>query len=177
VAHFTSYIVQADGSRRPTIFGATNAIADGAETDGADETAVKRALARPADAALLARARAVAGSVTLPSWPGSASAPRVHEGVVASADVWTQHADSIRALHEQFGSLCEEMEAAAIAQICAQFEVPFLAVKDISNNELHALTDLDAPGGSVLVHVEEEVGRRAAAVVAALIRSSAAATV
>lgn len=166
VAHFTSYVLQADGVRRHTGFGNE----PGGE---GDPTAVKRTLTLPADPTLLALARAASVDLPLPRWPGRAEAPQVHEGVVASADVWTQHADSIRALHEEFGSLCEEMEAAAIAQVCARFGLPFLAVKDISNNELHALTDLTAPGGSVLVHVEDEVGRRAAHVVAALIRASA----
>ncbi len=165
VAHFTSYVLQADGVRRHTGFGNE----PGNETD---PTAVKRSLTLPADPALLALGRSASVGLVLPVWPGREVPPQVHEGVVASADVWTQHADSIRALHEEFGSLCEEMEAAAIAQVCAQFDLPFLAVKDISNNELHALTDLDAPGGSVLVHVEREVGRRAAEVVAALIRAS-----
>ena len=40
------------------------------------------------------------------------------------------------ALNKQFNSLCEEMETAAVAQICYDYDVPFLGVRIISNNEL-----------------------------------------
>jgi futalosine hydrolase len=36
-------------------------------------------------------------------------------------------------LHERFGALCESMEGAAAAQICALYDVPFLEVRGISN--------------------------------------------
>jgi nucleoside phosphorylase len=85
-----------------------------------------------------------------------------------SADIWTQHGETIQGLHGQHDSLCEEMEAAAIAQMAATFGVPFLAVKDISNNELQVVTNLD-DGGDILLHVQEEIGLRAALVVEALI--------
>jgi nucleoside phosphorylase len=92
-------------------------------------------------------------------------------GTVGSADIWTQHGESIRDLHTIHGSLCEEMEAAAIAQVAATFGVPFLAIKDISNNELREFTDLSIEGSSVLAHVADEVGRRAALVVEATIQA------
>jgi hypothetical protein len=57
------------------------------------------------------------------------------------------------------------MEAAAIAHVAAIHGLPFLSVKDISNNEFHEATDLDAftdfPIG--------EVGKRAAALLTATI--------
>jgi adenosylhomocysteine nucleosidase len=86
--------------------------------------------------------------------------PRTHVGRVASADIWTQFHERIDSLHARHGSLCEDMEAAAIAQVCARHGVPFLTVKDISNNEFHALTQLE---GNIDVLPAEEVGRRAAA--------------
>jgi nucleoside phosphorylase len=78
---------------------------------------------------------------------------------VASADIWTQFHERIDNLHARHGSLCEDMEAAAIAQVCARHGVPFMTVKDISNNEFHALTDLE---GDISVLSAEEIGRRAA---------------
>jgi|EP00037_Helgoeca_nana_P013659 adenosylhomocysteine nucleosidase len=61
-------------------------------------------------------------------------------GPVGSGDTWTCHSGQIRVLHQTFGTLCEEMEAAAVAQVCSDFRVPFMAVKDIANNELHLKT-------------------------------------
>jgi adenosylhomocysteine nucleosidase len=86
--------------------------------------------------------------------------PRTHVGRVASADIWTQFHERIDSLHKKHGSLCEDMEAAAIAQVCGRHGVPFMTIKDISNNEFHALTDLE---GDIDVLPAEEVGRRAAA--------------
>jgi adenosylhomocysteine nucleosidase len=86
-------------------------------------------------------------------------APRTHVGRVASADIWTQFHERIDNLHARHGSLCEDMEAAAIAQVCGRHGVPFMTVKDISNNEFHALTDLE---GDIEVLPADEIGRRAA---------------
>jgi adenosylhomocysteine nucleosidase len=87
-------------------------------------------------------------------------APRVEVGRVASADIWTQFHERIDHLHARHGTLCEDMEAAAIAQVCARHGVPFLTVKDISNNEFHALSDLE---GDIQVLPAAEIGKRAAA--------------
>lgn len=159
VVHFSSQLVLPDGTKH---YWGFNYLADGQRI---------RAERIPADPTLLHVASVAAQTVSLPSWPGIDSTPEVHIGTVGSADVWTQHGESIRALHTLHGSLCEEMEAAAIAQVAAVYGVPFLAVKDISNNELHAFTDLLSEGGSVLAHVESEVGRRAALVVEAIANS------
>ena len=85
--------------------------------------------------------------------------PRTHVGRIASADIWTQFHERIDSLHARHGSLCEDMEAAAIAQVCGRHGVPFMTVKDISNNEFHALTDLE---GDISVLPAAEIGRRAA---------------
>lgn len=159
VVHFTSQIVLPDGTRR---YWGFNYVASGTRI---------REEHIPADPDLLDVACRVSEHVSIPEWPGIDRSPVVHVGTVGSADVWTQHGDSIRELHTLHGSLCEEMEAAAIAQVAAIYGIPFLAVKDISNNELHAFTDLLSEGGSVLAHVEEEVGRRAALVIDALIQA------
>ncbi len=121
-----------------------------------------------ADPYLLAIARDAISGWDPEPWPPELGWPatvpyrpaRVHQGVVASADIWTQQLSRLDTLHGRHGSLCEEMEAAAIAQICARHGVPFLAIKDVSNNEYHAVTDI-AEGFTAFPTAE--VGKRAAA--------------
>ncbi len=122
-----------------------------------------------ADRALLDRARAAADRVEIPCWPGSDKPPRILAGTVASADVWTQHGESIRAMHDRHGSLCEEMEAAAVAQVATTYGIPFLAIKDISNNELLKATAVTRAGWPSLDDLGDQLGLRAALVVEALI--------
>jgi len=131
--------------------------------------------ALPSDPGLLALTVDRAPEVSFPAWPDALAWPsdeprrpvRFFVGPVASADVWTQAIERIDRLHLRHGTLCEDMEAAAIAQIAARYELPFLTIKDISNNERLAQTalisetigfDPDFP----LV----EVGRRAALLLA-----------
>jgi adenosylhomocysteine nucleosidase len=92
--------------------------------------------------------------------------PEVLVGRVGSADMWNQQHERIDRLHGRHGTLCEDMEAAAIAQVCARHEVPFMTVKDVSNNEYHVLTELI---GEIDVLPAAEVGRRSAELVARLI--------
>lgn len=167
VVHFSSLFVLPDGSQSYKGFRFTSN----------DELVLADRL-QP-DATLLETARSAAATVELPAWPGVGQLPQVRIGTVGSADIWTQHGESIRGLHTTHGSLCEEMEAAAIAQVAASWGVPFLAVKDISNNELHEFTDLSSDADvdvSLLSHVEDEIGRRAALVVEATIRAMTRAT-
>jgi adenosylhomocysteine nucleosidase len=88
--------------------------------------------------------------------------PRTHVGRVGSADQWNQQHERIDRLHARHATLCEDMEAAAIAQVCARHGVPFMTVKDVSNNEYHVLTKLV---GEITVLPPEEVGRRSAELV------------
>ena len=128
--------------------------------------------ALPADAMMLDTAHRIAQRVDLPRWPRGSHDPRIWVGAVGSADIWTQHLDTINALHTTHGSLCEEMEAAAVAQVCARFDTPFLAIKDISNNELQSRTEVKAgdDGPTLLEGVQDEIGLRASLVVEGLIR-------
>ena len=59
------------------------------------------------------------------------------------------------------------MEAAAIALTCASHDVPFLTIKDVSNNELQLLTD---SGASLTRTAAGQLGRRAAALTLATLR-------
>jgi len=136
---------------------------DGHEPPPAGQTGVA------SDPELLAIARRSASGWTPDPWIGATAdqeAPQVHEGVIASADVWTQAPEAISALASRHGSLCEDMEAAAIATIASLHGVPFITIKDISNNELQRATVFDPS----MEHLPEtEVGRRAAVLVGRII--------
>jgi adenosylhomocysteine nucleosidase len=158
VPHATM-IVTPDGANR-------YALHDGVEPPGPGETGVA------ADPGLLAIARDAATGWSPDAWNVEGPAPRVLEGVVASADVWTQSPAHIDAIAERHLSLCEDMEAAAIAAVAGLHGIPFLTIKDISNNELQQATVFDPEGAHLPA---DEVGRRAAAltgrVIAAISRA------
>lgn len=127
------------------------------------------------DPALVALAREVASAVALPAWPAGyrlaaqpeSREPQVRVGPVASADVWVQDPTRLDAIHERTGSLCEDMEAAAIGQVATLHGVPFLAVKDISNSEFYVASVFDESSSALPV---AEVGKRAALVIAETLR-------
>ena len=58
----------------------------------------------------------------------------VVEGTIGSADVWNNELDRIQFFHQSYGTSVEEMEAASVAQIASQFNVPFLGIRILSNN-------------------------------------------
>lgn len=123
-----------------------------------------------ADSSLLAAARAASIDWSPDPWPGATTTPTIHAGPVTSADAWTQSTDHIERIHAEHGTFCEDMEAAALAQICAMHEIPFLAIKDISNNEFSNATDHGVTGGPTLDSVVNEVGRRAFELVRRIVR-------
>jgi nucleoside phosphorylase len=130
----------------------------------------------PADPLLLARAQRIGERLEgqhepwpiAVGWPGAVPhrSPRLMIGTVASADRWNRTPASIEAIVRQHDSVCEDMEAAAIALTCASHDVPFLTVKDISNNELLLATSHD---GAFLTQFGAQIGRRAAALILALL--------
>ena len=75
----------------------------------------------PFDPALVARASAVCGSLIAKT--GHFVTLSQVTGVRALGD----------SLYERFGALCESMEGAAAAHVCALHDVPFLEVRGISN--------------------------------------------
>lgn len=92
--------------------------------------------------------------------------PRAFVGRVGSADIWTQHHERIDELNTRHATLCEDMEAAAIAHVCARHKVPFMTVKDISNNEFYVASELSDQSE---VLPAAEVGRRSADLILRLI--------
>jgi len=75
----------------------------------------------PFDAALVSRAMSLAGALVART--GTFLTVSQVTGVRALGD----------ALHGRFGALCESMEGAAAAHVCALHDVPFLEVRGISN--------------------------------------------
>lgn len=116
-----------------------------------------------ADPALLAAARSATLDWRPDRWPWAVNedAPAVHAGPLTSADTWTQQTSLLEDIHARHGTFCEDMEAAALAHISFMHDLPFLAIKDISNNEFHTATVHDSEGAPTLDDVAEEVGRRA----------------
>ena len=58
----------------------------------------------------------------------------IHYGRIGSSDVWLDSTERIKWTHSKFNTLCEDMEAAALAQVSAEYRIPFLSIKDISNS-------------------------------------------
>ena len=83
-----------------------------------------------ADAALHAKAL-VAAQLALTATSPTA---RLHSGLLLSGDQFI-HSDTLRSrlLQEHPKALAAEMEGAAVAQVCADFCVPFVAVRQISD--------------------------------------------
>lgn len=116
----------------------------------------------PSDPFLLAAALRAAEGWSPAPWLATGRVPSVLTGAVASADVWTQATDRLDIINGRHGTLCEEMEAAALGVVCQRLPIPFVAIKDISNNEYRTATDL---AGGMEDFPLAEVGRRAAALV------------
>lgn len=57
-------------------------------------------------------------------------------GRIGSGDVWNRESDRIEYLSKKYSILCEEMEGYAAAYVCQKYNVPFIDVRAISNNEL-----------------------------------------
>ena len=75
----------------------------------------------PLDASLVARASAIAGSRV------TRTGPFLTLSIVTGVQILGDE------LYERFGAICESMEGAAAAHVCAIHDVPFLEVRGISN--------------------------------------------
>ena len=80
-----------------------------------------------ADEALLAAARRAKRTYTR---------GKIVEGTIGTCDSWNCAIDRVNFLRQFYGSLCEEMEGDAVAQITQSFGVPFLTIRIISNSIL-----------------------------------------
>ena len=65
-------------------------------------------------------------------WAGG----RKISGRLGSGDLFDREADRIAWLRARAGTDCEDMESAAVYQVCASFGVPCAGLRIVSNNEL-----------------------------------------
>lgn len=60
--------------------------------------------------------------------------PRVHTGIIASGDSFMNDGVAVQALLAVLpATLCVEMEGAAVAQICHEYDIPFAVVRTMSD--------------------------------------------
>ncbi len=64
---------------------------------------------------------------------------RIHHGLILSGDQFVNSNEAVADLQQRFPeALCTEMEGAAIAQICYEYDVPFAVVRVISDKANHS---------------------------------------
>lgn len=60
--------------------------------------------------------------------------PLVHGGIIISGDSFINDAQRVRSLRAELpGALCVEMEGAAVAQVCHEYETPYAVMRTISD--------------------------------------------
>lgn len=117
----------------------------------------------------LCRALQAACERMLAQWAGPASVPSLHCGLIASGDQFVSSADAVQRIvwdlqaHGHL-ALAVEMEGAAVAQVCADYGVPFAAVRTISDRA-DDTAHVDFPK-----FVAEVASRYAQAIIDALLR-------
>lgn len=95
------------------------------------DTALSAGLARAAQA-VLAQVAAHVGQEAVSEF--ALHAPRLHTGLIASGDRFVSTTAEGRALQQALpDALAVEMEGAAVAQVCADYGVPFAALRTISD--------------------------------------------
>ncbi|MGE3960008.1 MAG: 5'-methylthioadenosine/S-adenosylhomocysteine nucleosidase [Vicinamibacterales bacterium] len=100
-----------------------------AEGSAISQTAPKMPSRFEADPGLLEVARSVRSSY---------ARGRVVDGIIGSSDMWIDELDRVAQFHETFGTSVEEMETASAAQVAAQFRVPFVGIRVLSDNITNA---------------------------------------
>ncbi len=76
-------------------------------------------------------------------------------GVLGSGDIFNREHDRIRWISDQLGTLSEDMESAAVYDVCEMAGVPCIGIRIISNNEL----TLEAHDRSIAGKVQQYVIR------------------
>ncbi|SSW64505.1 5'-methylthioadenosine/adenosylhomocysteine nucleosidase [Achromobacter agilis] len=70
---------------------------------------------------------------------GARANARVHAGLIATGDVFVNRVDEAQVLRKRLpDALCVEMEGAAMAQICYEFDIPFAVMRVVSDRADHA---------------------------------------
>lgn len=70
---------------------------------------------------------------------GITSLPTVYKGIIASGDRFIAHNDEVIRLRTEIpGIKCVEMEGAAVAQVCHEYDIPFVVCRVMSDRADHA---------------------------------------
>lgn len=64
------------------------------------------------------------------------SSGKMIRGRAATGDIYSREDDRIIWLEEQYHTHCEDMETAAVFEVCGYFQTPCMGLRVISNNEL-----------------------------------------
>ena len=90
----------------------------------------------PADRGLLQIAETALESIELNPFqtPQGQRHPRIIKGTVVTGDVFVASDAKKTTLHKNLGADAVEMEGAAVAQICWQYNVPCLVIRSLSDN-------------------------------------------
>lgn len=62
---------------------------------------------------------------------------KISLGAIGSADQWNREIERIKHLNTTFKTQTEEMESVAVAQVAKAYNIPFLAIRILSNTEIH----------------------------------------
>lgn len=69
----------------------------------------------------------------------SINQPKAYSGVIASGDQFIHHPDTLKQINENIPNLlCVEMEGAAVAQVCFEYNKPFIVIRTISDKADHS---------------------------------------
>src|SRR5262245_57229599 len=98
-------------------------LADGSAASG--DPRARIAARFPGDELLIAAARGTRQKY---------SRGKVFEGAIGTADMWNDELDRIARFRSEHGTIVEEMETAAAAQVAGQLQTPFLGIRVVSDN-------------------------------------------
>jgi adenosylhomocysteine nucleosidase len=88
----------------------------------------------PASQALLEAARKAVSTLTLEAAGGSSRRPVVREGVIVTGDSFVANPARRDELRRTMNASAVEMEGAAVVQVCAQFGIPVLVIRSITDS-------------------------------------------
>lgn len=61
---------------------------------------------------------------------------KIFKGILGSGDLFSRNENQIKKLRDMYGEIAEEMECAAVYEVCKHFGVPCAGIRVISNNEI-----------------------------------------
>ena len=88
--------------------------------------------------------------------------PTIHHGLIASGDQFIAHSEKMDLIRQDLpATLAVEMEGAAVAQVCFEFDVPFAVVRTISDSANEASpVDFESFIQTVAAHYAFHIVRR-----------------